>query len=920
MAIIDQARAALAGVQADPAGCRRAAEQVLATPGCPPEAAVVATWACGRAHQELGDLDRACQLLTAAADGARDLGDAATEARVEMSRAWALMAAGDTTEALAALAVAEAGLTGADHARVVMQRGLLDFQLGRLEDAVRAFDRAEPALRRADDHVAEARLLVNRAAASTALGRVRPAEADLVRAIDVATAAGQDLIVAGAEHNLGFLHGRRGDVPRALRHFDRAGAAYARLDNPGRLTSVLAVDRGEVLLSAGLVEEARAEAAAAVAGFRRAGDAANAHEALLQAATVELAAGRADAARAFAVEAEEGFRSSARHAWAALAAYTALRAEVAATEHQDRPPAALLGRARRIADRLAAQGWPVEAAHARTFVARMALARGRTDLAREVLATSRITGRAAPALRVQAWHGRALLRLAEGDRAGARRAARRGLAVVEAHRDGLGATELRANASALGADLARLGVRLALEQGRPAAVLAATEAHRAGALHLPTARPAADPRLADAMSALRAAEADHRATVLEGRADGSSAPAVIEAERRVRDLSRLSHGAGATDHHRLTLGSLRDALQDRVLVSFTALDGSLHAVVVEPGRARLLSLGAAATVETERQHLTSALRRGLHTSLRAPDRDPSGSGTGGDRVVTAIDAACSRLDDLLLAPLGLPVGAEVVVVPTGSGHGIPWGSLPSLRGRAVTVAPAAALWARPRRPRRPAGPLVVAGPDLVGAEPEVRAIAAMWPTTRVLTGPEATVAAVLDAFATTDLVHVAAHGTFRADSPLFSSLRLGDGSLTVYDLERLDRAPATVVLPACSAGAVDVRAGDELLGTTAALLGIGVVSVIAPVVAVPDLATARFSTELHRHLAAGAGPARACAEAGARLRADGDALSTLVATSFVCFGADDRPGRDRREATGPRPPGRVRRRRSTDDPRGGDRA
>jgi hypothetical protein len=41
------------------------------------------------------------------------------------------------------------------------------------------------------------------------------------------------------------------------------------------------------------------------------------------------------------------------------------------------------------------------------------------------------------------------------------------------------------------------------------------------------------------------------------------------------------------------------------------------------------------------------------------------------------------------------------------------------------------------------------------------------------------------------LVHMAAHGTFRADSPLFSAIELDDGPLTVYDLERLRRAPRT---------------------------------------------------------------------------------------------------------------------------------
>ena len=51
---------------------------------------------------------------------------------------------------------------------------------------------------------------------------------------------------------------------------------------------------------------------------------------------------------------------------------------------------------------------------------------------------------------------------------------------------------------------------------------------------------------------------------------------------------------------------------------------------------------------------------------------------------------------------------------------------------------------------------------------------------------------VLGALDGAPLAHIAAHGTFRADSPLFSSLRMDDGPLTVHDFERLGRAP---VLP-----------------------------------------------------------------------------------------------------------------------------
>src|ERR671937_2075767 len=59
----------------------------------------------------------------------------------------------------------------------------------------------------------------------------------------------------------------------------------------------------------------------------------------------------------------------------------------------------------------------------------------------------------------------------------------------------------------------------------------------------------------------------------------------------------------------------------------------------------------------------------------------------------------------------------------------------------------------------------------------------------VLAGRSATTARVLAAIDGAGLAHIAAHGEFRADSPMFSSLRLADGPMTVHDVERLRRAP-----------------------------------------------------------------------------------------------------------------------------------
>ena len=96
---------------------------------------------------------------------------------------------------------------------------------------------------------------------------------------------------------------------------------------------------------------------------------------------------------------------------------------------------------------------------------------------------------------------------------------------------------------------------------------------------------------------------------------------------------------------------------------------------------------------------------------------------------------------------------------------------------------------------------MVAGPGLAHAAEEVAEVAAHPPRRRHAGRPDgASVERVKAAIDGADLAHVAAHGTFRSDNPLFSSLHLADGPLTVYDLEALRRAPP-------AHGAVGVRIG-----------------------------------------------------------------------------------------------------------------
>jgi CHAT domain-containing protein len=225
----------------------------------------------------------------------------------------------------------------------------------------------------------------------------------------------------------------------------------------------------------------------------------------------------------------------------------------------------------------------------------------------------------------------------------------------------------------------------------------------------------------------------------------------------------------------------------------------------------------------------------------------------------------------------------VVVVPPGRLHAVPWALLPALRDRAVSVAPSARAWLQALAVKPPdrAAPVFVRGPGL-GTGSEIPALAAEYPDATVLGSGTATARRVLGALDGAGLAHIAAHGSFRADSPLFSSLRMDDGPLTVYDLERLRRAPYRVIFSSCDSGVLAPAGADELLGLAHCLAPLGTAGIVASVVPVNDQATATLMTALHKHLRGGAGLAQAL-----RLARDGaedEPVQAATAWSFLALG------------------------------------
>jgi tetratricopeptide (TPR) repeat protein len=861
------AEAAFDRVQADATAAAHDARHALTLARARrlPEAQVVALHALAFAQDELGDPRglRTARTAVRVAERHRLTGRAGLARR---RVAAVLEARGDTRAALRELDLASASMDPHELARTEVFRISAHHVAGLPLERIDETERALATLRRADDRIWEARLLNNRGLIMARRGDTARAESDLVRARDLYAGLNAHEAAFATGLNLIRVPLARGDLPLALARLDAIGPERLA---PGNVCD-LEMLRAEVLAAARVMDEALRALQRAQAVWRRRGI--EDPDAALEAIRLTQLAGDPRQALALARRHAARFRTRGAALHHARAIGLGLAAACAAGSVRR----VAIGSGREAAATLTAAGWRDEALRIRLSVARASVALGVVGIAvSELHACAALRRRGTVGDRIEYRHVEALLALAGGDGAAAQRAAHAGLRLLDEYRAALGAADLRATASSLGAELARVGLRIALANpGKPDRVLAWSERLRASALLLEPVTPPPSPALRTAHTELRHVSAQVRNAERGGRAAHALVARQTTLEATIRDLARHASGRPANDAPRLpTRQALADALADRALVELIALDGELTAMVLAGGRLTRHALGPAAPVTDAHQWLRFALAR-LAGLPRGASQTPALS-AGARR-------SAQTLDELLITPLAPRLkDRELVLAPTGALHALPWAMLPSLRGRPLTIAPSAAIWlmcqGRSYR-RRPV--VLAAGPHLRHARAELNAVAELYPGAITLHGRAADVGSVLRAIDGASIAHLACHGRMRSDSPLFSSLELADGPLNVYELQHLRRPPELVVLSSCDLATSATHPGDELLGFAAALLNMGTRTVIASTVPVPDAAAKRLMRALHEQLAARQPPARALAHAQ-RLVARGES----ALTGFVCLGS-----------------------------------
>jgi len=905
----------------------RARAIIAAGPG--PLEASVAHQVIGLVLREFGDINAAIAELRVARRLAARGGSADREADALGTLGFALVLGGRTTAGRNALDQAVGQATGALRGRSLLRRGSCLRLLGDYAAAMDDLNSAIPLLRAANDQVWEARALGHRAQCSLATGSVRRAAADLRRAEQLFAECGQELESADANVQRGRVALRIGNLPDALDCFDTASDQHAAL---GVYDPDVIVHRCATLIAAGLAADAVREADAAIARLAGArGQPTMRAELLLVAANCALAAGDPVTALDRAAEAGRLFGRQGRRWWRAHARLAHVRAAAEAGP----VTSALLLDARRSVRELAGLGSPdlpvarLAAGRVATSLAAAATADERADAdarsrarrlrgeADEHLAAAAAGRRHGPALsRAVAWLAEARRAEAAGDSRRLMRACRRGLAVIDEFRSVFGSSELRAQSTAHGAELAALGQRNAVRLGRPRLMLEWSERWRAVALAIPPVRPPDDELLQADLAALRdlasrLAEARDRASRPAETRDLERPAAALEHERQRLERAvraRAMHagtrpaplgssgrpGAASASGPAFDVTWLLSELGSDRLVELLDVDGQLDALVCGDGRVRRYPVGKTAEAARAVQFARSALRRTAHGPPVSPD----------DAVVHDWLAKMGdKLDQALLGEAGDHLGeGNLAIVPPGRLQAVPWGMLPRLDSRAVSVAPSAASWVRARAalsapPGDQAaagdGPVVlVRGPGLASQGAEVPRLAAGYAARADGLGRAApvelgrgtaTVARVLDAIDGAVIAHIAAHGVFRADSPMFSSIRLDDGPLTVYDLERLHRGPRRLVLSSCDSGITAPTGADEVLGLASSLIPLGTAGIVASVVPVNDMAVIPLMITLHERLRAGASLAAALRDA--RRGHQSDPVAAATGWSFICLGS-----------------------------------
>ncbi|HSL46877.1 MAG TPA: CHAT domain-containing protein [Anaerolineales bacterium] len=851
-----------------------------------PEVSAIAAWTEGMVALDDGQLEAAITRLDHSEAQFLSLGQSVVAASTQISKFRALAIQGQYEEAL------QCGWRAREVFLMhnnMLATGKIEQSLGNLHFLLDQYVRAEQHYRAARELYEKAGdqkqlTQIDNCLATTLTSQHRFREAEMIydRALAGAESAGLETTLAEIETNQGCLALFQGNYDRALDYLERARRRYAALGSVHNL-AIADQEIADAYLELNLVPEAAAIYERVIPIFSDLGMQAELARALAYHARTNMALGRFHEARRLLAEARASYETVGNPVGKAMVTLIEAQAHFAEGNFSTAAAAASETEA------------PFADVHAwgRLLVARWlqgesARAQGKFQEAKMLLSSTLDEAEQWSALPViQHCHTSfGLLAEAVGDRSGAEAAFRRAIASIEEVRAPLPAEEFRTAFLANKLIPYTEMVRLCLLDGNPRRVAEALdyiERARSRALMdmlggvtpvSTTPRDGFEAGLYARLEALREelnwfySQANLPDSDIYSRAQETMSEFYADIRERETAISEITlqlrqrNPGTSTQTESFDLTALSKALGEQTaLVEYFSLDGRLLALVVTELGIETVDLSAmeedVETVLRQFQFQLGALRHGaksLHDYL--------------PKLTERARHHLCKLYDLLMKPIEGHLGSRrLVVVPHRVLHYVPFhalydGSSYLIERREVCCVPSAAVLqhclSAPRNPLERATLLGFADERNPRVREEVLALARAFPETKTLLGDQASRASLSEHASASHVLHLACHGNFRLDNPLFSSLQLADGWLTVRDVYQLNLASCELVtLSACETGVNVLAPGDEWIGLARGFFSAGSPSLLVSQWVVDDEATARLMIDFYSHLRMGAGPAAA---------------------------------------------------------------
>ena len=825
----------------------------------------------------LAEYEKSIALYDQAAEIYGSHGRAAEQARSQVGKIAALANLGRYAEAIeagrwAARVLEEQG-EWQPLATLIMNLGIVHSRAGDEVRSLGDFDRAAGVYLKIGPEARPRWLLVqnNRATALRTLGRFEESIQASRTAMEGMEQEGQQVEAARARQGLALTYFVLGRYNEALAHLDHVREVFL-ADGRKRDAMLVELFTSDCLLQLRRFHDVLDKCQRARGLFTELGMRDFAGQAVVNEAAAYAELGRYKEALASLAEAREAFEAEGNRSSVASAGLQIATVLGRQGRYQE-----CLKMAGGVASVFAALGLPVEGAQAHLVAARAALAMDKRGQAAALAAQAleMADKHNLPAIRYQGQHVLGALASARGDLPAALDAYDRAIEEIEKLRGRL-MIEYRVGFVEDKEILYQDAVAACLELDRPdEGLLYAERAKSRSLLDLVAhrldlriqARSAADVPLVDEILQLRSKrDRLHRRWESETRKAGESSTessrqqtqqAVLALERRITELWHRLLIRNAGYAREASLWAVRtEPVQPylppgAVLVEYFVVHGELVAFLVSPQEVRAQRLGCDATqVQRLMQLLWLNLRAVPHSQ---PDQM---------RGLTAnAQGLLHRLHELLIAPLSSPFGGyqRLIIVPHGVLHYLPFHALYDgtsylLERYEISYLPGASfLRYSQEAPAAGSGSVAVGhshGGRLPHALHEAQSVAALL-RGEALLEEQATVDDLGTAMAHSRVVHVAAHGDFRPDNPLFSGLRLTGGWLTTLDIFNLRLKASLVTLSACQTGRNVVGGGDELLGLMRAFLSAGAASLVLTLWAVEDRSTAQLMDTFYQKLVDG---------------------------------------------------------------------